>query len=66
MVLRTCGSDADKSRAAGAFQCAENLQTRTHRQGAGATMLIASVVELVVVVLSGIVWVVTGTLNLAF
>lgn len=50
------------------FNALENLQTRTHRQGAGATMLIASVVELglQVVVLSGIVWVVTGTLNLAF
>ncbi|MCP5848342.1 ABC transporter ATP-binding protein/permease, partial [Klebsiella pneumoniae] len=69
MVLRTCGSDADKSRALLAhFNALENLQTRTHRQGAGATMLIASVVELglQVVVLSGIVWVVTGTLNLAF
>ncbi len=45
------------------FNALENLQTRTHRQGAGATMLIASVVELglQVVVLSGIVWVVTGT-----
>ena len=69
MVLRTCGSDADKSRALLAhFNALEHLQTRTHRQGAGATMLIASVVELglQVVVLSGIVWVVTGTLNLAF
>ncbi|ELK1527393.1 yersiniabactin ABC transporter ATP-binding/permease protein YbtQ, partial [Salmonella enterica subsp. enterica serovar Typhimurium] len=69
MVLRTCGSDADKSRALLAhFNALENLQTRTHRQGAGATMLIASVVELglQVVVLSGIVWVVTGNLNLAF
>ncbi|UMX54745.1 hypothetical protein MJ524_18680 [Escherichia coli] len=46
MVLRTCGSDADKSRAAAPlahFNALENLQTRTHRQGAGATMLIASV-----------------------
>ena len=43
MVLRTCGSDADKSRALLAhFNALENLQTRTHRQGAGATMLIAS------------------------
>lgn len=69
MVLRTCGSDAEKSRALLAhFNALENLQTRTHRQGAGATMLIASVVELglQVVVLSGIVWVGTGTLNLAF
>ena len=40
MVLRTCGSDADKSRALLAhFNALENLQTRTHRQGAGATML---------------------------
>ncbi|EET4994812.1 ABC transporter ATP-binding protein [Escherichia coli] len=65
MVLRTCGSDADKSRALLAhFNALENLQTRTHRQGAGATMLIASVVELglQVVVLSGIVWLFDDTL----
>ena len=69
MVLRTCGSDTDKSRALrDHFNALENLQTRTHRQSAGATMLIAGVVELglQVVVLCGIIWVVTGTLNLAF
>lgn len=69
MVLRSCGSDADKSRALrDHFNALENLQTRTHRQSAGATMLIAGVVELglQVVVLCGIIWVVTGTLNLAF
>ena len=69
MVLRACGSDADKSRALrDHFNALENLQTRTHRQSAGATMLIAGVVELglQVVVLCGIIWVVTGTLNLAF
>jgi ABC-type multidrug transport system ATPase subunit/MFS family permease len=69
MVLRACGSDADKSRALrDHFDALENLQTRTHRQSAGATMLIAGVVELglQVVVLCGIIWVVTGTLNLAF
>lgn len=69
MVLRACGSDADKSRALrDHFNALENLQTRTHRQSAGATMLIAGVVELglQVVVLCGIIWVVTGTLKLAF
>ena len=69
MVLRTCGSDGEKSRALLAhFNALESLQSRTHRQSAGATMLIAGVVELglQVVVLAGVVWVVTGTLNLAF
>lgn len=68
-VLRTCGNERDKSRALQAhFEELEAFQARAHRQGAGATMLIASIIELGLqaVVLCAAVWVVSGTLNLAF
>ncbi|MEI8633559.1 ABC transporter ATP-binding protein [Vibrio sp. PP-XX7] len=49
------------------FQQLEDAQTRAHRQGANANMLIASIIELglLVVVLAGVGWVVSGTLDLA-
>lgn len=68
-VLRSCGNDSDKSQALQAhFEELERFQTLAHRQGAGATMFIASIVELGLqaVVLCAAVWVVSGTLNLAF
>ncbi|MBF1994931.1 ABC transporter ATP-binding protein [Serratia symbiotica] len=68
-VLRTSDKDADKSAALqDHFTLLEQCQTESHRRGTGATMLIASVVELGLqaVVLAGIVWVVSGTLHVAF
>lgn len=65
-MLRTSDNDADKSAALqDHLTLLEQCQTESHRRGTGATMLIASVVELGLqaVVLAGIVWVVSGTLR---
>jgi ATP-binding cassette subfamily B protein len=66
-VIRACGHQQKIHALYQRFLQLEQVQRAAHKQGADANILIASVIELglLVVVLAGVSWVVSGTLDLA-